>query len=59
MAESSIATNPPKDAVPFIAFTCSECGKKLKTKSGMVGKKVKCSKCGKAVLVPPAKAGQT
>jgi hypothetical protein len=31
---------------------CSACGKRLKVKPEMAGKKVKCTQCGKAVPVP-------
>ncbi len=36
---------------PLVAFPCPECGKKLKVKAVLAGKKVKCPKCGQAVLV--------
>ncbi len=39
---------------PPIAFLCSHCGKNLKAKRELARKKVKCSQCGKAVLVPDA-----
>jgi hypothetical protein len=39
-------------AAAFVSFPCSECGKKLKVGAGLVGKKVKCPGCGKAVPVP-------
>jgi DNA-directed RNA polymerase subunit RPC12/RpoP len=39
-------------ASPSVSFACSDCGKKLKAKAEMAGKKVKCSQCGMAVLVP-------
>lgn len=37
---------------PAVPFLCSECGATLKVKSELAGKKVKCSRCNKAVLVP-------
>ncbi len=47
-----------KAAAPPIAFSCAGCGKNLKGKASLAGKKVKCSQCGKAVLVPMAKANK-
>ena len=35
----------------FLTLACPVCGKKLKVKAELAGKKVKCSQCGKAVLV--------
>ncbi len=35
-----------------IAFQCPGCGKKLKTKAELAGKKIKCPECGNAVVVP-------
>ena len=35
-----------------IVFSCSDCGRMLKVKPELAGKKVKCLQCGKAVLVP-------
>jgi DNA-directed RNA polymerase subunit RPC12/RpoP len=43
----------------FISFACSVCGKSLKAKVEMTGKKVKCSQCGKAVLVPRPDSDQS
>jgi DNA-directed RNA polymerase subunit RPC12/RpoP len=40
--------------VPVIAFACASCGKSLKAKAELAGKKVKCTQCGKAVLVQAA-----
>src|ERR1019366_961464 len=42
------ATNP---STAFVSFACRDCGKKLKVKAELAGKKVKCGQCGKAVLV--------
>jgi RNA polymerase sigma factor (sigma-70 family) len=39
-----------------IAFTCSSCGKQLKTRAELIGKHVKCPKCGKAVTVSEVKS---
>ena len=38
----------------MLSFTCSACGKGLKAKEELAGKKVKCSDCGKVVEVPNA-----
>jgi hypothetical protein len=35
-------------------FRCPECGISLKARPELAGRKVKCSKCGKAVVVPAA-----
>jgi hypothetical protein len=35
-----------------VSFPCPGCGKKLKARSGLAGKKVKCPHCGKAASVP-------
>ncbi len=43
----------------FVSFPCSECGKGLKAKVELAGKKVKCSGCGKAVRVPDCEPGQS
>jgi len=39
------------EVVRYVSFACS-CGKALKTKSGMAGKKVKCPACAKSIVVP-------
>ena len=39
-----------------LSFVCSACGKKLKAKAELAGKKVKCSGCGKVALVPKTEA---
>ena len=36
----------------LVLFCCSHCGKHLKVRSGLAGKKVKCPKCAIAVPVP-------
>ena len=38
--------------LPPLAFACSTCGKMLKAKAELAGKKVKCSQCGQPVPVP-------
>jgi hypothetical protein len=44
---------PTASAAPptFLSLACPGCGKKLKVKAELAGKKVKCGQCGKAVLV--------
>jgi DNA-directed RNA polymerase subunit RPC12/RpoP len=37
---------------PMLTFSCSACGKSLKVKAELAGKKVRCPKCSKAVPVP-------
>jgi serine/threonine protein kinase len=39
-----------------LSFVCPGCGKKLKVKAELAGKKVKCPQCGKPAQVPEAKA---
>ena len=34
-------------------FACSHCGKKLKSRADLVGKKIKCPHCGQVALAPP------
>ncbi|MBM4067865.1 MAG: serine/threonine protein kinase [Planctomycetes bacterium] len=46
----------------MIACECQQCGKPLRVKDDLAGKKVKCPECGQAVPVPPvppAAAGTT
>jgi hypothetical protein len=42
----------PTTALPQVSFPCSGCGRNLKAKAALAGQKVKCSQCGKVVLVP-------
>jgi serine/threonine-protein kinase len=39
-------------AKPAIALTCAGCGKKLKARADLAGKRVKCPQCARGVLVP-------
>jgi len=41
----------------MIAFVCPHCGKGLKIKDELAGRKVKCPGCGKALSVPPTVTG--
>jgi DNA-directed RNA polymerase subunit RPC12/RpoP len=42
----------PDRALAAFSFVCSDCGRSLKAKKELAGKKVKCPQCGHAVLVP-------
>jgi hypothetical protein len=42
-----------------LTFPCPNCGKGLKARPELVGKKVKCRQCGEAVLVPEAASGDS
>jgi hypothetical protein len=37
---------------PLVVFACASCGKNLKAPGETVGKKARCPRCGKALLVP-------
>lgn len=37
-----------------VSFTCGGCAKRLTISAGMIGKRVKCGKCGKISMVPAA-----
>jgi DNA-directed RNA polymerase subunit RPC12/RpoP len=39
-----------------LSFVCASCGKKLKAKVTAAGRKIKCARCGKIGVVPPADA---
>lgn len=39
-------------AAPALVFACADCGKKLKVKANLAGKKIKCAGCGKPTFVP-------
>jgi hypothetical protein len=43
---------PPAPAAPAIAFACSGCGKHLRAKGALAGKRVKCPGCGALSVVP-------
>jgi DNA-directed RNA polymerase subunit RPC12/RpoP len=50
-------TSAGMEAMPLpISFSCAACSKQLKARAELAGKKVRCSQCGKAVLVPMTKA---
>ena len=46
--------------VPPLSFACAACGKQLKARGELAGKKVKCTQCGQPVPVPQTnEAGHT
>jgi DNA-directed RNA polymerase subunit RPC12/RpoP len=55
----AVAANGPVISVAapvLVSVTCAGCGKKLKAKEELAGRKVKCPHCGKSVLIPLAEA---
>ena len=57
--EVASSTQPvAKSAEPaFFKLTCPGCGKKLRVKAALAGKKARCPQCQRAVAVPPVQAG--
>jgi len=49
----------PEAASSSISLACSGCGRNLKARADLAGKKVKCPRCGKAVAVPGTKADES
>jgi len=49
-SSESVKAHETQPAETFVV-ACANCGKKLKAKAEALGKKVKCPKCGKAVLL--------
>ena len=47
----------PEAAAAAFTIRCSTCGKKLKARAELAGKRVKCPQCGQAVLVPSIQVG--
>ena len=45
-----------REPVKAVSFACLACGKKLKARAELAGKKVRCSGCGVAALVPVGQA---
>jgi hypothetical protein len=43
---------PASEAAPPLSFSCEACGKSLKARPELAGKKVKCPGCGRTVPVP-------
>ncbi|HKI37078.1 MAG TPA: protein kinase [Gemmataceae bacterium] len=56
---AAVPDRPAKTAAVAspISFPCPGCGKGLKAKANLAGKKVKCPQCHEAVFVPAVKAG--
>jgi serine/threonine protein kinase len=54
------APTPRPKAAPaaMVSFPCARCGKNLKAKAVLAGKKVKCPQCAQALLVPENKASE-
>ena len=46
----------PEASANALVFRCSACGKKIKVKADLAGKKVKCPQCGQGVLAPKIEA---
>jgi hypothetical protein len=58
-ASASVPDRLPKpEAAQLTASFSCVCGKNLKAKAELAGKKVKCSQCGQPVLVPEIKADE-
>ncbi len=49
---SASARTPTVAAGTALSFACPNCARTLKVKPELAGKKVKCARCGKAVLTP-------
>jgi Protein of unknown function (DUF1583) len=53
---AAVTAAPPPAATDevaaFLSFACTGCGKKLKTRADLAGKKVKCKHCGNVTQVP-------
>jgi hypothetical protein len=47
----------PDTPAPPISFPCPSCGGKLKARADLTGKKFRCPRCSKAVVVPGIGAG--
>lgn len=48
----SAEDTPLQDVTTPVSFVCPDCGKTLKARMELAGKKVKCTQCGSAVVVP-------
>jgi serine/threonine protein kinase/DNA-directed RNA polymerase subunit RPC12/RpoP len=48
----------PEAAGASVLLRCSGCGRRLKGKAELAGKKLKCPQCGQAVLVPSIQTGE-
>jgi DNA-directed RNA polymerase subunit RPC12/RpoP len=50
---------PPRGAaIQSVVFSCSGCGKNVRARAALLGKKVRCPQCGQAVLVPRTSADE-
>jgi hypothetical protein len=58
VSHPSTENDAPKQASTSISLTCPGCQRILKPSATSVGKKVRCSKCGVAVLVPASAGSQ-
>jgi hypothetical protein len=58
-AGAPVQNEAAPQATLFLSFACAGCGKALKGKPALAGKKVKCPQCGLVVLVPEAGPGLT
>ncbi|HZZ78391.1 MAG TPA: DUF1583 domain-containing protein [Gemmataceae bacterium] len=52
-----VKASEPAEAPQPVGFPCPDCRKKLTVKPGLVGKMVKCPRCGKAILVTESAEG--
>jgi RNA polymerase sigma factor (sigma-70 family) len=54
--EKSTQKAEPRPEEASICFACAGCGKKLKSKSSLVGKKIKCPGCQQPLVIPAESA---
>ncbi len=47
----------PEAVAPLIAFPCPGCGKNLRARTALAGKKIKCPGCRQGVLIPETNPG--
>jgi serine/threonine protein kinase len=52
-----VAEAQPETEGPAISFRCSGCGRGLRARAGLAGKKLRCPHCGQAVVVPGIQTG--
>jgi hypothetical protein len=57
--QAAATRTSPSNTTPAIASFQCVCGKKLNVKADLAGKKVKCSQCGQAILVPGTRLRET
>jgi hypothetical protein len=58
LARPGPAPAGPAAAAPSLSFPCPGCGKALKARAELAGKKSKCPQCGRAVSVPGGEPGE-